>query len=128
MLKSTLFGNNIPMIIFLRIAVAVYFAAINFYSFLLVKKQRDDEDMNEKQTVKDGKIVLTSLLGGAAGVYISLLVFRYRLDSLLLMVFTPIFLLFNVFIAIYLFASNFFIPMPAETAKAIQDFLYIVFK
>lgn len=117
------------MIIFLRIAVAVYFAAINFYSFLLVKKQRDDEDMNEKQTVKeDGKIVLTSLLGGAAGVYISLLVFRYRLDSLLLMVFTPIFLLFNVFIAIYLFASNFFIPMPAETAKVVQAFLYIVFK
>ena len=107
------------MIIFLRIAVAVYFAAI---------KQRDDEDMNEKQTVKDGKIVLTSLLGGAAGVYISLLVFRYRLDSLLLMVFTPIFLLFNVFIAIYLFASNFFIPMPAETAKVVQAFLYIVFK
>ena len=110
------------MIIFLRIALIVYLLAINFYSFLLVKRQRDEEERGEKATVKDGKLFVAGLLGGASGIYIALLVFKYRLQSLFLMVFMPVLMLANVFVVIQCFISDFFLP--ANDGVAI--FLYSV--
>lgn len=112
------------MLIFLRIALAVYLAAINFYSFLLVKKQRDEEIAATKATVRDGKLFIAALLGGGTGVYVALLVFGYRMQSLFLMVFMPVIALLNVYLAILCFTSNFFFSeaFPAEAYKLIEFF------
>lgn len=104
------------MLIFLRIALIVYLVAINFYSFLLVKKQRDEEERGEKATIKDGKLFVAALLGGAIGIYTALLVFKYRLQSLFLMVFMPVLILANVFLVVQCFISDFFLPAREEVA------------
>ena len=105
------------MIIFLRIALIVYLLAINFYSFLLVKKQRDEEERGERATVKDGKLFVAGFLGGASGIYIALLVFKYRLQSLFLMVFMPVLILANAFLVVQCFISDFFLPVQNEVAS-----------
>lgn len=105
------------MLIFLRIALIVYLVAINFYSFLLVKKQRDEEERGEKATIKDGKLFVAALLGGASGIYTALLVFKYRLQSLFLMVFMPVLILANVFLVVQCFISDFFLPAREEVAS-----------
>lgn len=86
----------------------MYAIAINVYSFLLLKFQKDGYDEGEcENTVRDGKIFLTSLLGGGIGIYTSMFAFKYRLKSMFFMVFTPVIIVFNCYLFFLAITSNF---------------------
>ena len=96
------------MNIFIGIIFGVYLAAVNFYGFMLVKEQKRDEEERGTCSNRDGKIFVTGLIGGAPGVYVSMFIFRFRLTSLPLMVFMPVFVALNVLIAIKMFSGGYF--------------------
>ncbi|MBO5328771.1 MAG: hypothetical protein J6B04_06330 [Clostridia bacterium] len=93
--------------VLLYIIFITYILAINFYSFTLIKSQRDEatED-GQSRASGDGKIILCALLGGAIGVFSAMFALKYRLKNLLLMVLIPIFIVINVYLFILLFKSG----------------------
>lgn len=97
------------MLVLIQILVAVYYVAINVYSFLLLRAQRNAECDGDCSKVRDGSVFMAALLGGAAGVYIAMFVFKYRLRSLLMMVFMPVLIVLNVYLIIVGFAHNFWV-------------------
>lgn len=97
------------MIIFLKVVVIVYYVAINVYGFFLILMQRKaHEEQNEKK-ISDGKLFVAGALGGAAGVYIAMFVFKYRLTSLFLMVVMPVLITINIYILIFGFYNDFWL-------------------
>ena len=100
------------MLIYIKILLIVYLLAINVYSFLLVKSNRDAAEEDEKFVVKEGKYFLTGLLGGALGIYVSMFVFRFKTENLFLMALMPVLIAVSAFFVYECFAKNFFIyPM-----------------
>ena len=96
------------MLILVRVLIGVYTVAVNVYSFLLVKQQRDSVEEGECiEAVQDGKLFITALLGGAAGIYTAILTLRYRTKSMLLMVFMPIIAVLNGYALFLLLSSDF---------------------
>ena len=119
-----------PIIIY--IIFAVYLIAINLYGILLLKfqkkaceesvdlpdiKNRDEVTETDKETfakkescdnkkVRDYKLFLTGILGGATGIYAFMFIFKYRLKSMLLMVFMPVFIALNVYICTLFFTRG----------------------
>ena len=89
--------------ILLYILISVYILAVNFYSFLLIKRQRDTFDEAANERIGDGKLLLSALLGGAVTLYASMLIFRFRLNDILLMVVLPVLAALNI----YLFFMDF---------------------
>ena len=82
----------------LYILLAVYIAAVNFYSFFLVRMQREESESGEMQTGKgDPKLLLAALLGGATAIYCAMFVYRFRIGNLLLMVLMPVLACLNVY-------------------------------
>lgn len=93
--------------ILLYVILIVYILAINFYSFLLFKSQRDECEATDKVTKSgDGKLFLAAFLGGAITIYISMFIFKYRTKSLLLMIAMPVLAVFNVYLWILAFRSG----------------------
>ena len=82
-----------------RVLICVYAFAINLYSFMLLYVQKT----NANEVVKDGKIVIAALLGGALGAYLSTFFLKYRRTSLLIMGLMPVIATLNI----YLFLSGF---------------------
>ena len=100
------------MLILMQILVAVYYAAVNVYSFLLMLSQKKaDEDGDGKNKVRDGSVFVTALLGGAAGIYVAMFVFKYRLRSLFFMVTMPVLVALNIYILVACFSNNFWITI-----------------
>ena len=100
------------------IILGVYFFAINFYGILLLKFQKkartvdvDDEDLGPTPDVKDFRIFLSALLGGALGIFVFAFIFKYRLKSMFLMVLMPVLIALNVYILVAIFrgASGLFV-------------------
>ncbi|MDE6000784.1 MAG: hypothetical protein K2G96_00455 [Clostridia bacterium] len=91
----------------LYIAFIVYILAVNFYAVILLKSQRDENGNDTKMNSGDGKLILTAILGGAIGVYVSMFIMRYRLKNLLLMILMPVIAVFNVYFFIVAFRSGF---------------------
>ncbi len=92
----------------LYILFTVYILAVNFYAFLLVKSQKDESCGDEtKMNAGDGKLLLTALLGGAIGVYVTMFILRYRLKNMLLMILLPVIAVLNVYIFIVAYRSGF---------------------
>ena len=98
------------MLVLIQILAGTYFLAINVYSFLLMlSAKRADEEGDCKRRVRDGSVFVAALLGGAAGVYISMFTLKYRLRSLIFMVTMPVLTILNVYILITCFSNNFWI-------------------
>lgn len=92
----------------LYIIFIVYIVAINFYAVVLLKTQRDESCGDEgKMNSGDGKLILTAILGGAIGIYITMFILRYRLKNLLLMVLMPVIGVLNIYLIITAFRSGF---------------------
>ena len=83
--------------IFLYILLSVYIVAINFYSFRLLKTQQEEWDGGEKPNKNDGKLILAALLGGAAAIYVSMFILRFRLSNLLFMILMPLVAVVNFY-------------------------------
>ncbi len=108
------FAYTACRMILLYVLFSVYIAAINFYSFLLIKSQRasgmDGEETPaapERRRVGDGKLLLAAFLGGAVTMYVSMFVFRYRLNDLLLMIALPVLAALNIYLFILAYRSGF---------------------
>lgn len=115
------------MLIFIHVVFIVYLLAINAYGFMLIKLRKERED-TEDSTPNNGKLITTALLGGALGTFIALFVFKYRLDSLILMVFLPVIAVLNAFIVWQIYRNNFgFINeqylMAQKFAKYLQNLI-----
>ena len=95
------------MLIFLRIVVITYIIAINVYSYLLVLTQKKQMEEHLKSSVRDSKLFVAGLLGGALGVYIAMFTLSFRLQNLFLMVIMPILIVLNLYLIILAFINNF---------------------
>ena len=91
----------------LYVLFSVYILAINFYSFLLIKSQRDSFNEAEQRKIGDGKLLLAAFLGGALTMYISMFIFKYRLNSLFLMIALPVLSVLNIYLFILAYRSGF---------------------
>ncbi len=87
--------------ILLYVLLTVYILAINFYSFRLVKTQRDEFEAGGEPGGRDGKLILAAILGGATAVYITMFAMRFRLGNLILMILMPVLAVLNIY-AFYL--------------------------
>ena len=91
----------------IRIILITYVLSINVYAFLLIFFQKKQLEENLESTVKDSKLLLTGLLGGAVGIYVAMFVYSYRLQSLFLMIVIPILIVLNAYVLILGVAGNF---------------------
>ena len=53
------------MLVLIQILVAVYYLAINVYSFLLLRSQKISEENGDCSKVRDGSVFIAAILGGA---------------------------------------------------------------
>ena len=97
------------MIIFVYVLISVYMVAINVYSFMLLSSQKRTEEQGECSKVRDGSLFITAILGGALGIYLAMLILKFRTRSLFLMVFMPVIIVINAFILINAFLNGFWI-------------------
>lgn len=100
--------------------VVVYVIAINVYAFLLLKTQKKERVSNEPNTVSDGKIFMTALLGGALTIYVSMFLLKYRTKNLFFMVIMPLIITINVYICIVLFTNDFGLFLLSAVTKSIS--------
>ena len=95
------------MLILIRVLVITYILAINVYSFLLIFFQKKQMEENSESKIKDGKVFISGMLGGALGVYLAMFILSYRLNNLFLMVTMPILIVLTAYIVIVGFQGNF---------------------
>ena len=68
-----------------------------FYSFRLVKTQRDDFEAGGEANGQDGKLMLAAILGGATAIYCAMFALRFRLGNLLFMIAMPVLAVLNIY-------------------------------
>ncbi len=81
----------------LYVLLTVYILAVNFYSFRLVRSQRDEFEAGGDAGGQDGKLFLAAILGGATAVYAAMFAMRFRLGNLLLMIAMPVLAVLNIY-------------------------------
>lgn len=93
------------MTILIKILTAVYILAINVYAFILIKIQKQQDDECSDNKVRDSKLLITALLGGATGIFVSVFVFKHRLNSMFIMVIMPVLIVLNAY-TVYAFVTG----------------------
>lgn len=77
------------------VLLTVYILAVNFYAFRLVKSEADTGEEGDSLRREDVRLLLAAILGGAAAVFVTMLVLRFRLGNALLMIALPLITVLN---------------------------------
>lgn len=92
----------------LYIIFTVYILAINFYSVMLLLSQRNEYLSDQsKLNSGDGKLILSALLGGAVGIYVTMFITKFKLKNMLLMILMPVIGVLNVWFIVLAYRSGF---------------------
>lgn len=77
---------------FIIILLATYVLAINIYGVIILKYQKNElkTSITTKPPIKDVRIFLTGILGGAPLIYIFMFIFRHKLKNMLFMIIFPV--------------------------------------
>lgn len=90
------------------IVFTVYIIAINFYSIMLLISQKNEYLADEsKLNSGDGKLILSALLGGALGIYVTMFITRFKLKNMLFMILMPVIGALNVWFIVLAYRSGF---------------------
>ena len=90
------------------IVFTVYIIAINFYSIMLLISQKNEYLTDEsKLNSGDGKLILSALLGGALGIYVTMFITRFKLKNMLFMILMPVIGTLNVWFIVLAYRSGF---------------------
>ena len=90
------------------IVFTVYIIAINFYSVMLLISQKNEYLIDEsKLNSGDGKLILSALLGGALGIYVTMFITRFKLKNILFMILMPVIGALNVWFIVLAYRSGF---------------------
>ena len=89
----------------LTVLLIVYFLAVNFYAFLMMKNAHDDKAC--ESAITDGKLAAIAALGGAITIYVCMFVFKYRLNNLFLMIVMPLLSVVNLWLCFVAIRSGF---------------------
>ena len=81
--------------VLLYVLVTVYILAVNFYGFRLVRSQYEGGGTDAKPGGEGVRMLLTAALGGALALFITMLVLKFRLKTLVLMIALPLFSVLN---------------------------------
>lgn len=92
----------------LYIIFCVYILAINAYSVMFLLSLKNDYLTDDsKPGAGDGKLLLSALLGGAIGIYVTMIITRFKLKNLPLMIALPVIGVLNVWFCVLAFRSGF---------------------
>ena len=69
--------------------------------------------------MRDSKLITTAVLGGATGIFVSIFVLKYRLQSMLLMVAMPVIIFLNAYMVISFYSGGFLWWQEAEPNTAL---------
>ena len=94
------------MYILIRVLTGVYLISVNLYSFLLLRSQKTAREEGD-DSIRDIRLYIVALLGGAIGIYVGMLCLKYRLKNFLLMVLMPVLIALTVYVVIMAFINNF---------------------
>lgn len=92
--------------ILLYVLFATYAVAVNVYSVMLLISLKNDYSEDEKTTQGDSKLLLSALLGGAIGIYVTMFITRFKLKDMTLMILLPVIAVFNVWLTVTAFRSG----------------------
>ena len=90
-----------------RVIIITYIVSLNVYSYLLIYFQKKQLEESNETSVKDAKLFLSGLIGGAVGIYVSMFIYKYRLQNLLFMILVPMLIVLNAYVFISIFTGNF---------------------
>lgn len=91
----------------LYIVFGTYIVAVNVYSVMLLLSIRNDAIADEdKLNSGDGKLLLSALLGGAIGIYVTMFITKFKLKNMLLMILLPVIAVINVWFCVVAFRSG----------------------
>lgn len=94
--------------ILLYVIFATYIVAVNVYSIMLLLTQRNEYMLDEsKINSGDGKLILSALLGGAIGIYVTMFITKFKLKNMVLMILLPVIAVLNVWFCVMAFKSGF---------------------
>lgn len=68
-----------------------------------------DESLTDetKLNSSDGKLILSALMGGAIGLYVTIFITKFKMKNMLLMVLLPVIAVLNVWFTVVAFKSGF---------------------
>lgn len=91
----------------LYIVFGTYLVAVNVYSVMLLLSIRNETLMDEdKLNSGDGKLLLSAILGGAIGIYVTMFITKFKLKNMLLMILLPVIAVLNVWFCVAAFRSG----------------------
>jgi len=99
-------------VVFIYVLFGIYLLAVNFYGILLMSAQKKARTETDEKGVSDARVFVAAFLGGTLGVYLYMLIKKWRLTSLHLVVFLPLVFALNVYLIYMAISYRFGFAMP----------------
>ncbi|MDE7301019.1 MAG: hypothetical protein K2N47_02505 [Clostridia bacterium] len=93
--------------ILLYIIFGAYIIAVNVYSVMLLLSLREETVDENRLGAGDGKLILSAILGGAIGIYVTMFITKFKMKNMVLMILLPVIAVLNVWFAVLAFKSGF---------------------